>query len=180
MKKSSGISEEDSALFRKSVADAMPLKQDSFIAEKPRPKAHPSKTEADNLAVIEEMSAADFDSSLLERGDELLYTSPGVQNNILKKLRRGQYKIEAELDLHGMTVDSAKIALTDFLKQCTTRSQHCVRIIHGKGLGSINKQPILKNKLNQWLQKTDIAQAFCSARPADGGTGAIYLLLKRK
>jgi DNA-nicking Smr family endonuclease len=180
MKKSSGISDEDSALFRKSVGDAKPLKQDSFIADKPKPKAHPAKTEADNFAVIEEMRTADFDSNLLERGDELLYTSPGVQNNILKKLRRGHYKIEAELDLHGMTVDSAKIALTDFLTQCAKRSQRCVRIIHGKGLGSINKQPVIKNKLNQWLQKTDIAQAFCSARPADGGTGAIYLLLKRK
>jgi len=179
MKKSSGISDEDSALFRKSIGDAKPLKQDSFIADKPKPKAHPAKREADNIAVIEAMSNADFDSSLLERGDELIYTSPGVQNNILKKLRRGHYKIEAELDLHGMTVDSAKIALTDFLKQCTARSQRCVRIIHGKGLGSINKQPVIKNKLNQWLQKMDVAQAFCSARPADGGTGAIYLLLKR-
>lgn len=180
MKKSSGISDEDSALFRKMVGDAKPLKQDSFIAEKPKPKPHPSKTEADNLAVLEEMRVADFDSSFLERGDELLYTRPGVQNNIVKKLRRGHYKIEAELDLHGMTVDNAKTALIDFLKQCKTRSQHCVRIIHGKGLGSVNKQPILKNKLNQWLQKMDVAQAFCSARPEDGGTGAIYLLLKRK
>ena len=180
MKKSSDISDEDSALFRKSVCDAMPLKQDSFIADKPRPKAHPAKTEADNLSVIKEMCTADFNSSLLERGDELLYTSSGVQNNILKKLRRGHYKIEAELDLHGMVVDSAKIALIDFFKECSTHSRRCVKIIHGKGLGSINKQPILKNKLNQWLQKTDIAQAFCSARPADGGTGAIYLLLKRK
>jgi DNA-nicking Smr family endonuclease len=180
MKKSSGISDEDSALFRKMVGDAQPLKQDGFITEKPKPRAHPAKTEADNLAVIEEMMSGDFDSSSLERGDELLYTRPGVQNNILKKLRRGHYKIEAELDLHGMTVDNAKIALIDFLNQCTVRSQRCVRIIHGKGLGSINKQPILKNKLNQWLQKMDVAQAFCSARPADGGTGAIYLLLKRK
>lgn len=180
MKKSSDISDEDSALFRKSVGDATPLKKDSFIADKPRPKAHPAKTEADNLAVIKEMCAADFDSILLERGDELLYTSSGIQHNILKKLRRGHYKIEAELDLHGMTVDGAKIALIDFFNQCTTRSRRCVKIIHGKGLGSINKQPILKNKLNQWLQKTDIAEAFCSARPADGGTGAIYLLLKRK
>jgi len=180
MKKSSGISDEDSALFRKSVGDAKPLKQDSFIADKPKPKAQATKREADNLVFIEEMSNADFDSTLLERGDQLIFTRPGVQNNILKKLRRGHYKIEAELDLHGMTVDSAKIALTDFLKICMARSQRCVRIIHGKGLGSINKQPVIKNKLNQWLQKTDIAQAFCSARPADGGTGAIYLLLKRK
>jgi DNA-nicking Smr family endonuclease len=179
MKKISNISDEDSALFRKAVGDTKPIKQDNFIAEKPKPKPHPAKTEADNLAVIEEMREADFESAVLERGDELLFSRPGVQKQILKKLRRGHYKIEAELDLHGMTADMAKIALTDYLNQCAARSQRCVRIIHGKGLGSVNKQPILKNKLNQWLQKSDRTQAFCSARPIDGGTGAIYLLLKR-
>ncbi len=179
MKKFSNISDEDSALFRQAIADAKPLKQDNFIAEKVKPKPYPLKTEADNLAVIEEMLDTDYDTSVLETGDELLYVRPGIQKSILKKLRRGHYNIEMELDLHGYTVDMAKIALNDFLKQCASRSIRCVRIIHGKGLGSINKQPVLKNKLNQWLQKRDIVQAFCSARPVDGGTGAIYLLLKR-
>ena len=180
MNKSSNISDEDSALFREAVGDAKPLKQDSVIAEKPKPSPHPSKTEADNFAVLDEMSSMEFDGGLLERGDELLYCRPGVQKQTLRKLRRGQYTVEAELDLHGMTVAVAKKALSDFLRQCTVHSQRCVRIIHGKGLGSINKQPVLKNKLNQWLLNMDATLAFCSARPADGGTGAIYLLLKRK
>lgn len=180
MKKFSNISDEDSALFREAIGDAKPLKQDNFIADKPKPKAYPAKTVADQVAVIEEMINGEFNSDFLERGDELLYSRPGVQKQILRKLRRGHFKIEAELDLHGMTVDMAKSALTDFLNQCSARSQRCVRIVHGKGLNSINKQPILKNKLNQWLQKRDKILGFCSARPMDGGTGAIYLLLKRE
>jgi DNA-nicking Smr family endonuclease len=180
MNKSSNISDEDIALFRKTVGDIEPLKQDSNVVNKPKPSPHPSKTEADNLAVIEEMTDGEYDESLLERGDELLYCRPGVQKQTLRKLRRGQYKIEAELDLHGMTVAMASEALSDFLRQCAVRSQRCVRIIHGKGLGSINKKPVLKNKLNQWLLKRDSVLAFCSARSVDGGTGAIYLLLKRK
>lgn len=179
MNNPSNISDEDSALFREAMGGTKPLKQDDFIAEKPKPKPHPHKTDADNLAVMQEMSEADFDSAQLERGDELLYSRPGVQKQVLKKLRRGQYKIEAELDLHGMTVDIAKQSLTEFLNKCAVRCQYCVRIIHGKGLGSVSKHPILKNKVNQWLQKRDIVQAFCSAKQADGGTGAIYVLLKR-
>lgn len=180
MKKSSNISDEDSALFRKAIGDTKPLKQDNFITEKPKPKAYPAKTVADQITVIEEMISAEFNPYFLERGDELLYSRPGVQKQVLKKLRRGYFKIEAELDLHGMTVDMAKSALNDFLNQCSTRSQRCVRIVHGKGLNSINKQPILKNKLNQWLLNRDKTLAFCSARSTDGGTGAIYLLLKRE
>lgn len=180
MPKPPKISDEDSALFRKAVADATPLKQDDFTADKPKPKAHPHQTEADNQAVIKEMEDADYDYSTLERGDELFYASPGVQKQVLKKLRRGYYKIEAELDLHGMTVDKAKIALNDFIRDCITHSRLCVRIIHGKGLGSAGRYPVIKNKLNYWLQKRDNVHAFCSAKPADGGTGAIYLLLKQK
>lgn len=176
---SSKISDEDIALFQKSVEDTKPLKQDRIIVNKPKPSSHPSKTEEDNRAVIEEMSDGKFDHSLLERGDELLYCRPGVQKQTLRKLRRGKFTIEAELDLHGMTVDKARDELADFLKYCTVRSRYCVRIIHGKGLGSKNKQPTLKNKVNQWLQKRNSVLAFCSARPVDGGTGAIYLLLKR-
>ncbi len=179
MKKPSNISDEDIALFRKTVGDIEPIRQDNIVVNKPKPSPHPSMTEADNHAVIDEMSDGNYDHSLLERGDELFFSRPGVQKQTLRKLRRGQYKIEAELDLHGMTVDVAKDTLSDFLRQCTACSQRCVRIIHGKGLGSINKQPVLKNKLNQWLLKRDIVLAFCSARPVDGGTGAIYLLLKR-
>lgn len=180
MKKSSKISDEDIALFRKTVGDIKPLKQDSVVLNKPTPSPHPIQSKADDLAGIDEIIDDEYDTGLLERGDELLYARPGVQKQTIRKLRRGQYKIEAELDMHGMTVAMANEALSGFLRQCAVRSHRCVRIIHGKGIGSANRQPVLKNKLNQWLLKSDKVLAFCSARPADGGTGAIYLLLKRK
>jgi DNA-nicking Smr family endonuclease len=84
-----------------------------------------------------------------------------------------------ELDLHGMTVETAHKALTKFLADCCLMNRKCVRIIHGKGHGSDKKMPILKNKLNQWLRQHDDIIAFCSAQPNDGGTGAVYVLIKR-
>ncbi|MCG8379470.1 MAG: Smr/MutS family protein, partial [Proteobacteria bacterium] len=106
-------------------------------------------------------------------------SKPGLQKQTLRKLRRGQFNIEGELDLHGMTAVMAKEALSTFLKRCKSQNKRCIRIIHGKGLGSKDKKPVIKNKLNNWLQKRDDILAFCSAREVDGGTGAIYLLLKR-
>lgn len=180
MNKTSDISDEDIALFRETIGEIKSLKQDSIVVSKSKPVPTPAKTEADNRAVIDEMIDGEFDHSLLERGDELLFYRPGFQKQALKKLRRGQFNIEAELDLHGMTVDMARNALLSFLKDCTNKNKRCVRIIHGKGLGSKNKHPVIKNKLNNWLQKRSDVLAFCSARQVDGGTGAIYLLLKRK
>jgi DNA-nicking Smr family endonuclease len=179
MKKSSNISEDDIALFRETVGNIKPLKQDRIVANKSKPSPHPFKTEEDNRAVIQELFESEFDESTLERGDELLFCKPGVQKQVLRKLRRGQYHIDAELDLHGMTVAVAKTALSEFLNQRRVSSQRCVKIIHGKGLGSVNKQPVIKNKLNNWLRHRDDVLAFCSARNVDGGTGAIYLLLKK-
>ena len=102
-----------------------------------------------------------------------------LQQKLLKQLRRGQLTITAELDLHGYIVADARIALTEFLTDCRRHGDRCVRIVHGKGHGSRQKLPVLKNKVNTWLQQRDEILAFCSARPADGGTGAVYVLLKR-
>ncbi len=179
MKKLSNISEEDSALFRKTVGSIKPIKQDSIVINKPKASPTPTKTGENGRAVVQELLDSEFEQNLLERGDELSYSKPGIQKQTLRKLRRGQYQIEAELDLHGMTVAVANTALSQFLGQCLARSQHCVRIIHGKGIGSKNKKPVIKNKLNNWLRHQDNVMAFCSARQIDGGTGAIYLLLKR-
>jgi DNA-nicking Smr family endonuclease len=179
MKKSPNISEEDSALFRKTVGSIKPIKQDSIVINKPKLSHTPSKTEEDDRAIMQELFDSEFERNLLERGDKLSYSKPGIQKQTLRKLRRGQYPIEAELDLHGMTVATANMALSRFLGQCIAHSQRCVRIIHGKGIGSKNKKPIIKNRLNNWLRHQDNVMAFCSARQTDGGTGAIYLLLKR-
>lgn len=177
MNKKPDLSDDDIALFKQAVADSQPLKQDKIIPETPKPFPVPAR--ADKQAVLNELDAPEFDEFALERGDTLLFYRPGLQRRTFKKLRRGQFNIEAELDLHGMTVDKAKIALAEFIKRCLSRNKHCVRIIHGKGLGSKNNKPVIKNKLNHWLPKRNDVLAYCSARQVDGGTGAIYLLLKK-
>ena len=179
MTKKNGISDEDSALFREAIGDITPIKKKRIIPEKKKPLPRPLQREADERSVMQELLDAEFDLAELEMGDELLYLRPGIQKQTLRKLRRGYYPVEAELDLHGMTVAMARVALADFLKMCQQHSRRCVRIIHGKGLGSKDKKPIIKNKLNNWLQTRDEVLAYCSARQIDGGTGAIYLLLKR-
>jgi len=114
-----------------------------------------------------------------ETGEELLHVRPGLQQTVIRKLRRGQYAIEAELDLHGATVTQAREAVDEFLGAARERGKRCVRIIHGKGHSSVGKMPVLKGKVNSWLRQKDEVLAFCSARPNDGGTGAVYVLLKR-
>lgn len=113
-----------------------------------------------------------------ETGEELSFIRPGLQHRLLRKLRRGHFSIGAELDLHGMTVALAQVELTIFLKQAQARGVRCVRIIHGKGLRSRQGRPVLKFKLERWLRLREEVIAFSSARPVDGGTGAVYVLLK--
>ena len=102
-----------------------------------------------------------------------------MQQAILRKLRRGQFQVGAALDLHGMTVATARDALAAFLQHARRDSLGCVRIIHGKGKRSHHRGPVLKQKINHWLRQRDEVLAFCSARPMDGGTGAIYVLLRK-
>ncbi len=179
MKKSSNISEEDSALFRSAVGKIKPLKQDNIVLNKSKPSATPTRIEEDDRPAMQTLVDSEYDQNLLERGDELLFCNPGVQKQTLRKLRRGQFNIEEELDLHGLTVEMARTELSNFLADCHMHSLRCVRIIHGKGIGSENKQPIIKNKVNNWLRQRNDVLAFCSALQNDGGTGAIYCLLKR-
>ena len=113
----------------------------------------------------------------VETGDSLNFRRPGVQDGVLRKLRRGQYRLESEIDLHGLTLREAKAELRVFLARAIARQLRCVRIVHGKGLGSGPRGPVLKHAVNGILQRTDLVVAFCSARPVDGGTGAIYVLL---
>jgi len=126
-----------------------------------------------------DMLSDDYDPSMTETGDELLYSRSGLQHGVLRKLRRGQIRIERELDLHGMTVAEARPALARFLAVCQNDRVRCVRIVHGKGHRSPHKRPVLKGKLDAWLRTRDEVLAYCSAPRRDGGTGAVYVLLKR-
>jgi DNA-nicking Smr family endonuclease len=101
-----------------------------------------------------------------------------LQDTVWRRLRRGAYRIGAELDLHGLNRERARLAVQEFLADCQERNLRCVRIIHGKGLGSPNTGPVIKSLLDSWLRRRRDVLAFCSARPQDGGTGAVYVLLR--
>ena len=173
------ISDDEKALFREQFSDARKLEHDK-VHHAPKPvKPIPAQRIADNKQVLDDMFSDESYAEDVETGEELFFVREGLQQQLIRKLRRGQLSVTAELDLHGYIVADARIALTEFLKDCRRHGDRCVRIVHGKGHGSRQKLPILKNKVNAWLQQRDEILAFCSARPNDGGTGAIYVLLKR-
>ena len=178
MTKTKDISEEDSALFREAVGNITPFKHDKLIHDSVKTSPRVNTTQEENSSV-QTLYDSEFEENLLERGDELFFARPGIQKQIIRKLRRGQINIDEEIDLHGMTVEMARTALQDFLEDCQYNSWRCVRIIHGKGISSESKKPIIKNKVNNWLRQRDDVLAFCSATRNDGGTGAAYCLLKR-
>ena len=174
------IQPEDVDLFRRSVGEVDPIKHDGFYIKSRKPRPIPRQTRADEQAVIAEL-AREIPSleTTIETGEELQFKRPGLQNRQFQKLCRGQFRIQAELDLHGMTIATARQALVAFLGGVRAKGQSCVRIIHGKGRGSRDGRPVLKGKLQGWLRQRNDVLAYCSARPMDGGTGAVYVLLKK-
>lgn len=168
------------ALFREAMAGVRPLRHDGATPYHRRPAPEPAQTRRDQQQVLQDMLDDSISHAEMETGDELVYARPGLQHGLLRKLRRGQFSIEAELDLHGMTTPEAHQGVATFLGSAIDAGKRVVRIIHGKGHGSFNKQPVLKGKVAHWLQRRDEVLAFCSARPVDGGTGAIYVLLRRR
>ncbi len=113
-------------------------------------------------------------------GDEWLHIRPGLPERLLRDLRRGQFRIQGDLDLHGHTADEARLALARFLQEARRQHWTCVRIIHGKGLGSPGQIPVLKRLVGHWLQHYREVLAFSQARPAEGGSGAMRVLLGRE
>lgn len=167
--------DEDDGLFRAAMKDVRPLKGgDRRHAHRPTPVPRPLQHEADERAALAEM----MDGPVMDLGEEMSYQAPGVQDAVFRRLRRGAYRIGLELDLHGLRADEAKLAVARFLAECRRRDLRCVRIIHGKGLRSKGDGPVLKQRLDGWLRRRDDVMAFCSARREDGGTGAVYVLLR--
>lgn len=179
MFKSFILDPQDRELFRRAVGPVKPVRCDRVEPRAAHPAPIPRFTQADERQVLADMVSDYFEPAELETGEELLYRGEGVQQAVLRKLRRGQFQVGAVLDLHGMTVVRAREALVDFFQAVRRDSLSCVRIIHGKGNGSRHRGPVLKQKINHWLRQRDEVLAFCSARPVDGGTGAIYVLLRR-
>ncbi|MDH5185303.1 MAG: Smr/MutS family protein [Gammaproteobacteria bacterium] len=175
---SRSVSETDSQLFRDAIEGTRQIRHDKVEPHRKPIVAHKEESLPHPETIVDEMSD-DVEVEELETGDELLFSRPGIQHNLLRKLRRGQFPIEAELDLHGLRIEEARTAIAQLLREARHKRWRCVRIIHGKGYGSQSRLPVLKNKVNSWLRQRDEVLAFTSALPADGGTGAVYLLIKR-
>lgn len=171
-------SEEEVRLFRDAVGPVRALEHDRHLPETAGPPPVPSQRRRDEKQVLRDLLSDGLDPADLETGEELVYLRPGLPYSLLRRLRRGQFSVGPQLDLHGLTVDEARAALGAFLHEVQRGGRRCVRIVHGKGLRSRQGQPVLKVKVNHWLRQREEVLAFCSARPVDGGTGAVYVLLK--
>ncbi|MDA8383254.1 MAG: Smr/MutS family protein [Betaproteobacteria bacterium] len=166
--------------FRVAMQDVTPLHV-SPRAERPRtlppPVAH-SRMADERRALADSLSDHPPWDDPPESGEELCFLRPGLSQQILRRLRRGHWVIQAELDLHGLTVEQARRQLAQFLAESTQLGVRCVRIIHGKGHGSPRREPVLKGRVRAWLMQRDDILAFCQARAADGGGGAAIALLR--
>jgi DNA-nicking Smr family endonuclease len=173
------IKDEERELFRAAMRGVKPLRPAKVKALPPRARrpARAASRRADEARVLSEslqLDPADLD---VESGEELRYRREGVAESALRRLRQGLYAVRDEIDLHGMTQDEARLALAGFLAEAIVHGNRCVRVIHGKGLGSGQRGPVLKSAVNRWLRRHGDVRAFCSARRNDGGTGALYVLL---
>jgi DNA-nicking Smr family endonuclease len=171
---------EDADLFRREVGPVAPIAAAArAVHGRTPPAALPVQTRLDEKAVLSEAISDEFDPEILLDTDEsLFYCRPSISHEVVRKLRRGDWIVQAQLDLHGMRREEAREALADFIREAVKRGLRCVRVIHGKGLGSVGKEPVLKGKVRAWLvQKAEVI-AFCQARPHDGGAGAVLVLLQ--
>jgi DNA-nicking Smr family endonuclease len=166
----------DAELFREAVRDVKPLAPRSGAPTRRKPPARARLTAQDRAMVLVESLTAPH-PEIGDTGDEISFRRSGVQDRVMRKLKRGEYRVEDVCDLHGLRVDEAREALREFLAQSLARRLRCVRIIHGKGMNSGPRGPVIKNAVNLILRKTAPVLAFTSARRIDGGTGAINVLL---
>lgn len=167
-------------LFRSSIGNVAPLAAHGRAeSAAPRPSPHARQRQADEQAALRESLSDEFDvASLLETDAALSFTRSGIGPDVVRKLRKGHWTIQDQLDLHGLRRDDAREQVAEFLRRATRRGLRCVRIIHGKGLGSVNKEPVLKSMVHKWLVQKDEVLVFCQAKAADGGSGAVVVLLK--
>lgn len=171
---------DETELFKAAVADALPL-PDSGKRAPSAPHVPPvprQRIRDEQQALADSLSDYIGWEDSMEAGEELIFLRTGLRLDTLKKLRRGHWVLQAEMDLHGMISSEARQAVSAFLAYCGKRGLRCVRIIHGKGLGSKNREPVLRTRVKHWLMQKDEVLAFCQARAVDGGSGAVVVLLK--
>ena len=169
------LDDADNSLFRESVADAEPMELDQAEPFRRRPPPRPIQQPE---SYDQEQARAALSEAEVECHDFLEFARPGVQKRLFADLQRGYLEVDLELDLHGLTTDYAEQVLDAFLEDCARLRVRCARIIHGKGYRSSDSQPVLKRKVNYWLRLRENVLAFCSATRRDGGTGAVYVLLR--
>lgn len=166
-------------VFAEAVGPVQTLR-DKGRAEVPRqrPEPHPHQRERDEREAMREALSDEVDvESLLLTDDGLSFRRPGIAADVPVRLRRGQWALQAELDLHGLTREEARERLAAFLREAHRRGQRCVRVVHGKGNGSPGRQPVLKDKVQRWLAQRGEVIAFAQASGAQGGAGALLVLL---
>ena len=167
-------------LFIRAVGEVTTLSHSPRVSLSPEPaKPLAQQQRLDDVNVLRESLSDDFDvSTLLDTDDELSYRSQGIGTDVTQKLRKGHWSLQGQIDLHGLRSDEARDALGQFIRDATKRGWRCVRVVHGKGLGSPGKTPVLKSKVQRWLvQKTEVL-AFVQAKASEGGAGALVVLLK--
>jgi DNA-nicking Smr family endonuclease len=176
--KKTEMTEDDKVAFREAMRGVKPLTHTKTTlgdVKRPAPKRRKHDIEEDQLAGFEFSDHERLPPVSTE--DLIEFAQSGVQHKMLRKLRLGQYNVDAILDLHGKTAEEARQSLSEFLLRCQQKGLRHVLIIHGKGRNS--NQPVLKNKLNHWLRQTEQVLAFCSAPPKSGSSGALNVLLRR-
>lgn len=174
------VTEDDKEAFQKAMSGTKRLKAEQRVPKAiPKPKPRAKFSRADELAVLEESMDDDMDATERGSGGALRFHRQHVGRRTMRKLTRGGFSVQSEIDLHGMTLAEAKPRLRDFIEYSVQQNHLCVRVVHGKGLGSGERGPVLKSAVNSWLRRWKSVLAFVSTRQVDGGTGAIYVLLQR-
>jgi DNA-nicking Smr family endonuclease len=166
-------------LFIRAAGKVQPLpdKRRAMLKKAP-PVPVVMRYQHDEQAVLHEAISDEFDvGTLLDTDDLLSFRRPGIGPDVTRKLRRGDWSIQRQLDLHGLRRDDAREALSSFIREAHKHGIRCVRVVHGKGLGSPGKAPILKSRVHSWLVQKKEVLAFVQAKPADGGAGALMVLL---
>ena len=167
-------------LFATTVGRVQALrKAPAPVLPRERPAPVPRQRQRDEAAVLVEALSDEFDvESLLDTDDALSFRRRGIGPEVVRKLRRGVWAIQAQLDLHGLRRDAAREHLSSFLRRAVRDGQRCVRVIHGKGNGSPGREPVLKSRVKGWLVQKNEVIAFAQARASDGGHGALLVLLR--
>jgi DNA-nicking Smr family endonuclease len=169
----------DKDLFTRAAGAVKPLPDKRKLHHPPKPQLPQAmQYQRDEVAVLKEAISDEFDvSTLLECDEHLSFRRPGIGTDVTRKLRRGDWSIQRQIDLHGLRRDDAREALSIFIREAFKHGIRCVRVVHGKGLGSPGKAPILKSRVHSWLVQKNEVLAFVQAKPADGGAGALLVLL---